>query len=256
MVNWKDADNRDRLVAALIATNPGIKFEYHAIAAIFGRGATRDSIQHQMRSVKAAAEKIKAEAAKNGIDVSNLASVRSTAPITSRGRVTKLSGTPSTGKGRKSTTKGFVTPTQSSSRKYTANSLMEAIFVDSDKDEPRANENDADATKIKTDDGAANIIHSIEGDDSHMVSVVVPVKQEDVFTTTAGREKPGSTSDVRGHKSVCPLDLDDDEYMELPCESTTPRVKQKHSHTRPSRAAAGPRETYVDKMDSTDEETA
>ncbi|KAL5052125.1 hypothetical protein BDW71DRAFT_202256 [Aspergillus fruticulosus] len=255
MVNWKDADNRYRLVAALIATNPGIKFEYHAIAAIFGKGATRDSIQHQIRSIKATAEKIKAEAAKNGVDVSNLASVRSTAPITSRSRVTKPSGTPSTGKGKKSAIKGFTTPTQSGSRKSAANSLMGAIFVDSDKDEPGADENDADGAKVKTENADAGIIHSIEGDDGHVVGVVVPVKQEDVFSTSAGREKPSSTSDVRGHTSAGPP-VSDDEYMESPGASPTPQVRQAHSRTRPSRASAVPGGAYVDKMNSTDEETA
>ncbi|KAL4972557.1 hypothetical protein BDW66DRAFT_154595 [Aspergillus desertorum] len=256
MVNWKDADNRDRLVAALIATNPGIKFEYHAIAAIFGRGATRGSIQHQMRSVRGAAEKIKAEAARNGIDMSNLAGVRSTAPTTSRVHVTKPSGTPSTAKGRKCATKGLATPTQSNSRKSAADSLMEAIFVDTDEDERHANEDDADAAKAKTEDADADIIHSIKRDDGPMVGVVVSIKQEDVFPETARREKPASTSNARGHRSAGLRDSDNYDYMESPGTSPALQAIQAHSRTQPSRASALSHRSYVDKQDFTDEETA
>ncbi|KAL5336250.1 hypothetical protein BJX70DRAFT_400754 [Aspergillus crustosus] len=218
MVNWKDSGSQHRLMAAVIAANPNIKFDHHAVAALFGRGATHDSINHQLRSYKKLAEQLRTEAASNGVDISNLASIRRTAtgtPRTLQGGITKTP-TSSTAKGRKSATKAMSTPTKSTKNKAGIDG-SEAIHIDSMDDDLK----DSKATlNIKAETGMEIIHPSIEGSDfdlpdvntpNSMVGVVIPVKREAKTNrpSTPIRSKPPRA----GKSSALFKDADGDEQM-------------------------------------------
>ncbi|KAF8245751.1 hypothetical protein K440DRAFT_633017 [Wilcoxina mikolae CBS 423.85] len=57
------AEKYQRLLAATIAAHPGMKLNYHAIATIFGEGATYDTIETRFRTVKATGKQLAAEVA-------------------------------------------------------------------------------------------------------------------------------------------------------------------------------------------------
>ncbi|RDW70751.1 uncharacterized protein DSM5745_08262 [Aspergillus mulundensis] len=239
MVNWKDPNSQHRLVAALIGASPN-KPDYKAVAALFGQGATYDSIEGQCRKYRKMADELKAEAAKNGTVTS--------APKTPRtgNRVLKPTATPSTGKSKKA------------SKNLARNgALIKSVFVGNDDNDGEAG---ADSTgvapKIEIED--TDIIPSIERDDDaqEQVEVVVPVKQEDIFAS-GNRDTAASSSFFRTRRSAAPVDSDsEDEYMESPNSSPTPQGIRGQTRTRPSRVSAAPRQSYVDRLEATDDETA
>ncbi|KAF8540756.1 hypothetical protein BDD12DRAFT_879902 [Trichophaea hybrida] len=57
------AEKYQRLLAATIVAHPSMKLNYHAIAAIFGEGATYDTIETRFRTVKATGKQLAAEVA-------------------------------------------------------------------------------------------------------------------------------------------------------------------------------------------------
>ncbi|KAL2004826.1 hypothetical protein VTN00DRAFT_3099 [Thermoascus crustaceus] len=132
MVNWKAADATDRLLGSLIAAHPGLKLDYSAMAAMFGRGATYDSIEGRFRSYRKIAEELKSEATARGV---------TTVPRPTRDGVNGAAPrTPRTPRGpRNGVTKtpGSI-PSRSGKRSSTAQkngkSIFDAISLDGDGD--------------------------------------------------------------------------------------------------------------------------
>ncbi|KAL4949645.1 hypothetical protein BDW69DRAFT_188092 [Aspergillus filifer] len=244
MVNWT-AESTTRLVAALIAANPSIKLDYNATAAIFGQGATYDTIEYRFRTYRKMAEKLKAEAIKNGVSLDKIPRGRqgTGTPRTprSQNRVAKTSSAASSGRGSKSGagTKGLSTPTKSSRRGGGGGTtLLQPILVHSDEDE---NEDEAkdenDFCKIKTEMKTAGIIPSVEDSDIEGAAVhtqfregmVMSVKEEDVFTTPTNACRSGPS---RSHSRIVispSEESDDDMCMGSDGNSPTP---QRRGRTR------------------------
>ncbi|CEL06133.1 hypothetical protein ASPCAL07242 [Aspergillus calidoustus] len=169
MVNWKSIENQQRLVATLLAANPGLKLDYPRMAAIFGQGATYDTIEYQFRKYRRQAEELKREAARQGVSLSEIPRGRASEPVSTsttprtprtggRGGVIKPSS--STGKG-----KGLglaSTPTKRRSKKDTSGSLIEAIYVDDDDDDDCCGEEDSSGVKIKSEGTSSSVLSSIE----------------------------------------------------------------------------------------------
>ncbi|KAL4960318.1 uncharacterized protein BDV14DRAFT_204848 [Aspergillus stella-maris] len=233
MVNWT-AENTTRLVAALIAANPGIKLDYNATAAIFGQGATYDTMEYRFRTYRKLAEKLKAEAIKNGVSLDKIPRGRQATgtPRTPRShnKVAKISSA----KGSRSGTsvKGLSTPTKSGRKNIGGTTLLQPILVHSDEDE---NEDEAkdeeDQCKIKTEMDTAGIIPSIEDSDIEGPAVTTQlregmntsVKEEDVFTTPARANGSGPS---RSHSRIVigpPEESDDDVCMGSNGDSPTPQ---------------------------------
>ncbi|KAL4797412.1 hypothetical protein BDV19DRAFT_387220 [Aspergillus venezuelensis] len=241
MVNWT-AENTTRLVAALIAANPGIKLDYNATAAIFGQGATYDTIEYRFRTYRKMAEKLKAEAIKNGVSLDKIPRGRPATgtPRTPRSQ-NKVAKT-SSAKGSRSGTgaKGLSTPTKCGRKNTGGTTLLQPILVHSDEDE---NEDEAkdedDQCKIKTEMDTAGIIPSIE--DSNIEGPAVhtqlregmttSVKEEDVFTTPAKVSGSGSSRSRSRSRIVTgpPEESDDDVCMGSAEDSPTP---QRRGRTR------------------------
>ncbi|KAI5841941.1 hypothetical protein DFP73DRAFT_117231 [Morchella snyderi] len=59
-ITWT-AEKYQRLLAATIAAHPEIKINYNHVAAMFGEGATYDSIETRFRNVKKEAKILQAE---------------------------------------------------------------------------------------------------------------------------------------------------------------------------------------------------
>ncbi|KAH0610770.1 uncharacterized protein H6S33_011197 [Morchella sextelata] len=86
-ITWT-AEKYQRLLAATIAAHPEIKINYNHVAAMFGEGATYDSIETRFRNVKKEAKILQAE-----IDSGSRPAV---APPTPRKRKLANGGAPST----------------------------------------------------------------------------------------------------------------------------------------------------------------
>ncbi|KAL4872734.1 hypothetical protein BDV12DRAFT_193078 [Aspergillus spectabilis] len=240
MVNWKDPNNLYRLVAVLIAANPSMKFDYHAMAVLFGQGATYDSIQWQLRGYKTLAGQLRAEAAEKGVDHFNPNTARGRAASTPktprglRGGITKTA-TSSARKSKKSTSKVMGTPTKARSRKFAGDFKMEAILIDNDNEDIMDFKAEA---KIESD--IETILPSIERPDldladantpNFMIGVIIPVKREDV---TNNRPSTPTRSKPRSRRSPAPSkDVDGDEHM-ISCQGS-PSVKRGCGRPRASR---------------------
>ncbi|KAL4943880.1 hypothetical protein BDV06DRAFT_220839 [Aspergillus oleicola] len=257
MVSWT-AENNTRLIAALLAANPGIKLDYNAIAAMFGQGTTYDTIEYRFRIYRKAAEKLKVEAANNGVSLDKIPRGRQTTrtpqtPRSSGNRIAKTSASASTsaGKGRKNNAKGFSTPTKSARKRTGGMSLLQPILVHSDEedteDEGEAKEED-DMCKFKTEMETAGVIPSIEDSGIEGAAantqlregLVTAVKEEDVFTVASGRGLPLSRSHIMAGP---PADSDDDMCMDSGGISPTPQRhgrRRSPSRSRPSRAHGTP----------------
>ncbi|KAH8698328.1 hypothetical protein BGW36DRAFT_357867 [Talaromyces proteolyticus] len=70
MVNWKEPGTFDRLIGALLAAHPELKPDYHAIARMFGRGATYNAVEGQFRKFREMAKALAAESQGNGFQAS------------------------------------------------------------------------------------------------------------------------------------------------------------------------------------------
>ncbi|KAA8643632.1 hypothetical protein EYZ11_010779 [Aspergillus tanneri] len=159
MVNWKNPESTDRLIAALIAAHPAVKLEYQAMATYFGQGATYDSIEGRFRRYRKLAEDLRTEARNRGItDIPRSARSGASTPRTPRGPrgVTKVSSA-SSGRGKDAGRTALSSPTRRGSGRRSANgggmSIMDAIFLDDETPE--------EDTKIKTE--AAQILSGIGG---------------------------------------------------------------------------------------------
>ncbi|KAE8165579.1 hypothetical protein BDV40DRAFT_297285 [Aspergillus tamarii] len=132
VVNWKNHESTERLIGSLLAAHPDLKLDYHAMAVMFGQGATYDSIESRFRRYRKAADELRDEAHGRGIsDIPRNAgrsysSGRSTTstprtPRARRGGITK--STPSS-----SRTRNYrQTPTKQNTKPGTA--VMDAIYV-------------------------------------------------------------------------------------------------------------------------------
>ncbi|KAI9372154.1 hypothetical protein BJX61DRAFT_542979 [Aspergillus egyptiacus] len=206
MVNWKTPENIDRMVATLIAANPGTKLDYHAMAALFGQGATYDAIEGQFRKYRKKAEELKAEAEENGIDLSNIPRGRTAAstprtPRGPRGGITKSSASAAKGK------KGVAAKSPATPSKASRMSLETILIGD-----------DEDLVPLKSE--ASLETPALLGKTaSSTVSVVIPKRREsteDVGFSTFARGRRASRSSARGRKSTSKArDADSDEGMPL-----------------------------------------
>src|SRR5437016_1155272 len=59
MVNWTTTESCTRLLAAIYAAHPTMKFNYNEIAHMYGEGATYDAIEGRFRKIKLAAEELR-----------------------------------------------------------------------------------------------------------------------------------------------------------------------------------------------------
>ncbi|OGM45708.1 hypothetical protein ABOM_005404 [Aspergillus bombycis] len=156
VVNWKNHESTDRLVASLLAAHPDLKvafvlflirlhctpsinfqkqLDYHAMALVFGQGATYDSIEGRFRRYRKIADELRDEAHGRGItDIPRYAgrnhasggSAASTprTPRGPRGGITK--STPSSSRNR--SYRHTQTPTKQKTKP--GRSVMDAIYVD------------------------------------------------------------------------------------------------------------------------------
>ncbi|KAL2868721.1 uncharacterized protein BJX67DRAFT_379672 [Aspergillus lucknowensis] len=252
MVNWKLMDNVHRVIAALLAANPGIKLDYHAMAALFGQGATYDSIEGQFRKFRKQADELRAEAEKNGISLAELPRARPVTsttprtPRTGRGGITKPSS--STGKGKKGASKVVGTPTKPGSKKVTGENIMEAIFIGDDESEE---EEDADI-KIKSETEGL-VLPSIEQPDFGLPydSSSRGIKSEglDVFGRFA------KTPSVKRGKSK-PAQKDDDGDEQMVSVQDDIRHKREAAPDRSLLDLSISRNDEEDNSGTTDEEVA
>ncbi|KAL4929235.1 uncharacterized protein BDV17DRAFT_290887 [Aspergillus undulatus] len=259
MVTW-DSEANDRLLAAIIAANPG-KIDYNAIATMFGQGANYDTIKNRLRKHRKMADELKAEAAKNGVFVDKIPRGRHSASAlqTPRRSQNKVSKAPSasTGKGKNRTAKGLATPSQSGSKKSAGQSLIQAILVHSDEDEDGDDVKKEEDVKVKTEVETAGVIPSVEESDAETAiagntgfidGVVASIEEEDVFIT-----KKGTTTPAPHRMAVPPADSDDDEYMDSDNDTHTPQTRGP-AHSRPRRAPTTPRRSAKYSLDSSDDE--
>ncbi|KAE8341216.1 hypothetical protein BDV24DRAFT_163643 [Aspergillus arachidicola] len=179
VVNWKNHESIDRLIASLLAAHPDLKLDYHAMALFFGQGATYDSIEGRFRRYRKIADELRDEAHSRGItDIPRNAGRNYTA-----GR--SATSTPRTPRGTRGITKS--TPSSSRSRNYhqtptkrktkPGRSVMDAIYVDDvDTDEE---------SKIKTEIPS---VPSDSGEDDVKVvdSPSIKIKKERVEHNMAG----------------------------------------------------------------------
>ncbi|KAK4985481.1 hypothetical protein LTR66_008152 [Elasticomyces elasticus] len=135
MPDWKSKDAADRLLAATIASIPGMKINVRDIAALFGEGATYDSIENRLRQVKRTAAVMRQE-----VD----SGARPSAPPTpKKPRAPKknvLTGGVATGRVAKSTnsspTKKRTTPIKKESASSTESGFGDGPTPDTDVDVP------------------------------------------------------------------------------------------------------------------------
>ncbi|KAL4890507.1 hypothetical protein BDV59DRAFT_204222 [Aspergillus ambiguus] len=175
MVNWKDTESTDRLIAAMLAGQPGLKLDYSAIATFFGQGATYDAIEGRFRRYRKMAEDLKADARRRGI--TNIPPRTPRAPRSNR---TKAS---SSGRNKRSAqAPDHASPTKRRAAASEGQSLMDAILVDDNKDEA-----DTDS-KVK-------IQHDLTVDDD--VEIVEAPGSVSSTATITKSESPGRGSRVR-----------------------------------------------------------
>ncbi|KAJ0421967.1 hypothetical protein BJY00DRAFT_311678 [Aspergillus carlsbadensis] len=172
MVYWKSFESQHRLVATILAANPGLKLNYPQMAAIYGQGATYDSIENQLRGHRKLGQELTKEAERQGISLLEVSRGRASAPTSTsatprtlrtgcRGEVMKPSSS-TKGKGTVSGSKAMGTPTKRGSRKDTSGSLIKAIYIDDEDDEDCCGEDDAFGVVVKSEDTSGCVLPSIE----------------------------------------------------------------------------------------------
>ncbi|KAL3454678.1 hypothetical protein BJX65DRAFT_301314 [Aspergillus insuetus] len=262
MVNWKSIENQQRLVATLLAANPGLKLDYPKMAAIFGQGATNDTIEYQFRKYRRQADELKRETARQGASLSDIPRGRASAPVSTsttprtprtggRGGVVKPSS--STGKGKGSGLKGASTPTKPGSKKDTSVTLIEAIYVDDEDDEDCYGEEDSSGVRVKSEDTSGSVLPSIE---PPMFGLAGRIKTENesedqdfkVHSDNYSRVTSQATSRAACGKSwVLQKDVDGDEEM-----AAAPAFNRTTRENAPTRSLSVSRGGGGYETDSTD----
>ncbi|KAE8368819.1 hypothetical protein BDV27DRAFT_153643 [Aspergillus caelatus] len=215
VVNWKNHESTDRLIGSLLAAHPDLKLDYHAMAVIFGQGATYDSIEGRFRRYRKIADELRDEAHGRGIsDIPRNAgrsytsgkSATST-PRTPRGRrggITK--STPSSSRGRNYRQ----TPTKQNTKPGT--SVINAIYVNDVDTEEEESKVKPEIHDIPSDSGEEDVkivdspsINSIKikkeragHNMAGLFSAMTPKKEEETsdFVTSPVSTR---TSDIEGH---------------------------------------------------------
>ncbi|BCS18940.1 uncharacterized protein APUU_11768S [Aspergillus puulaauensis] len=228
MVNWKSGDSTNRLIAAIIAASPGNKIDYNAVAALFGQGATYDSIEGQCRKYRKMAEELRTDATKQRVSIAGTPRSRgkigTRTPQEAQSRVTKpLSASPT--KGKTGVTKTPNTPTKKRAKNNVEGSLMDA---------------DIESNNANVGAEPMNIIPSIEEAKfepptakglGSFVGVVVPTKVEEVTATDKEKEA------MRSRRSQAPTqDSDTDDYVNS--RENSPSAGRGRARTRRPRTAS------------------
>ncbi|KAI9774804.1 MAG: hypothetical protein M1840_000020 [Geoglossum simile] len=91
MVNWSAKESFTKLLAAIYAAHPGVKFNFSEIAHFFGDGATYDAIEGRFRIIKKEAADLRKKAGEPGPSSARRRKSISRQPVLT-GRVTKRSG--------------------------------------------------------------------------------------------------------------------------------------------------------------------
>ncbi|KAL2821764.1 hypothetical protein BDW59DRAFT_164102 [Aspergillus cavernicola] len=226
MVNWKDPESTHRVIATLLAINPNIKLDYHAMAALFGQGTTNYTIENQFRKWRKLAEEIKTEAEEKGINIASIprghpGTGTPRTPRRTRGGITKPASASSTGRSKKSVSNSLSTPTKNG--RLAGQNLMEAIFIDDDNE---SNHDDSDIdVKLKIKSEKPDVITSIETPDcsvpdasnpGSLVGVVITKRENTAAYSTPNKNKGKTAFGSRAHKAdetSISLDTDGDEPM-------------------------------------------
>ncbi|KJK63098.1 hypothetical protein P875_00034060 [Aspergillus parasiticus SU-1] len=189
VVNWKNHESIDRLIASLLAAHPDLKLDYHAMALFFGQGATYDSIEGRFRRYRKIADELRDEAHSRGItDIPRNAGRNYTA-----GR--SATSTPRTLRGPRGITKS--TPSSSRSRNYhqtptkrktkPGRSVMDAIYVD-DVDTDEESKIKPEIPSVPCDSGEDDVkvvdspsikIRRVEHNMTGLFSAMTPKKEEE-----------------------------------------------------------------------------
>jgi hypothetical protein len=91
MVNWGAKESYTKLLAAIYAAHPGVKFNFNEIAHFFGDGATYDAIEGRFRIIKKEAAALREKAGNPGPSAIRRRKATSQQSVLT-GRVTKRSG--------------------------------------------------------------------------------------------------------------------------------------------------------------------
>ncbi|KAL3485418.1 hypothetical protein BJX62DRAFT_242984 [Aspergillus germanicus] len=226
MVNWKSIENQQRLVATLLAANPGLKLDYPKMAAIFSQGATYDTIESQFRKYRKQADELKKEAARQGISLSDIPRGRASAPVSTattprtpwsngRGGVIKAPSSTGKGKGKGSGLKGTSTPTKPGPKKDTSGSFIEAIYVndDDEDDEDCCGEEDFSGVRVKSEGASGSVIPSIEPPVFGLASRIKTESEDQDFKLLSDNYSRATSRAARGKSRVLQKDVDGDEEM-------------------------------------------
>ena len=102
MVNWGAKESFTKLLAAIYAAHPDVKFNFNEIAHFFGDGATYDAIEGRFRIIKKEAMVLHENAGEPGPSTNRKRKTASQRSVLT-GRVTKRGG-----RGRKAAKPGTV----------------------------------------------------------------------------------------------------------------------------------------------------
>jgi hypothetical protein len=91
MVNWAAKESFTKLLAAIYAAHPGVKFNFSEIAHFFGDGATYDAIEGRFRIIKKEAATLRKNAGEPGPSTNRRRKAVSQQSVLT-GRVTKRNG--------------------------------------------------------------------------------------------------------------------------------------------------------------------
>ncbi|KAL1867234.1 hypothetical protein Plec18167_008775 [Paecilomyces lecythidis] len=182
MVNWKSADATERLVGALIAAHPSLKLDYNGMAAMYGRGASYDSIEGQFRKYRRQAEQLKAEASANGVSLPPRGRGSGGTPRTPRGPRGARNGvsksTPSSGKGKNLDAKVLSTPSRKSGMGNRGQNVIDAINLDDDSDMSMFNINTPVKIKAEKIESASSFTDDYKTESSAVLSSIENVKED------------------------------------------------------------------------------
>ncbi|KAI9856887.1 MAG: hypothetical protein M1813_008724 [Trichoglossum hirsutum] len=91
MVNWTVKESYTRLLAAIYAAHPSVRFNFNEIARFYGEGATYDAIEGRFRAIKKEATSLREVAASDPDPATNKRKKRASSQSQSvlTGRITK-----------------------------------------------------------------------------------------------------------------------------------------------------------------------
>ncbi|KAL3461119.1 hypothetical protein BJX64DRAFT_261756 [Aspergillus heterothallicus] len=230
------------------------------MAALFGEGATYDAIEKQFRKYRKQAAEIKAEAAHNGISLSEVPRVRGSgsaattpkAPRTgSRGSIVKPSSSAKGKKGIAQGSKEAGSPTKRGSRKGAGKNLTETIYVESDDDDEDTGLLDPHDVIVKSEDVGFCVLPSIEPPTFDLAAVRIKTESKDedqIMSLNGYTHSRGRSSASLGKSRVAKKDTDGDEEM-----ASTPTAIRSRRESAPDRSLIVPLRDASCETDVTDE---